>query len=381
MGDKENEMEIRKLLAVLCLSIFLVYAQDITNKLGGNTASETYDITDSDDDLLLRVQGDNGLLVNGTFGTGTIPTTGAGTRLMWYPAKAAFRVGYVDDTQWDADSIGEYSVALGYQTKALGNRSFAVGDKCQALGNKSVAMGESTIASGLNSFAAGEGSTAQGNYSVAFGNSTASGYSSKAFGSYTTASGIRSTTFGLSTTASGENSTAMGQSTIASGLRSLAIGRGIEVSGTTSVGIALDNQTGTNVSQNNTMAIMGGKVGIGTTTPDATLEITGTVKMFGDWSIDTYYFETEYQAPSDGFVIAQMQNSSSSNVAKIKGYTDSTSPVSTQVAYTLSNTTLGVQDIVQIVMPVKKGDYWKVTDGDNGSITAWSAINWIPLGQ
>ena len=38
---------------------------------------------------------DGGLLVPGTFGTGSIPASGEGVRMMWYPAKAAFRVGRV----------------------------------------------------------------------------------------------------------------------------------------------------------------------------------------------------------------------------------------------------------------------------------------------
>ncbi len=47
-----------KILTILCLSVFLLQAQDITNKLGGNTANETYDVTDSADNVLFRVQGD-----------------------------------------------------------------------------------------------------------------------------------------------------------------------------------------------------------------------------------------------------------------------------------------------------------------------------------
>ena len=52
-------------------------------------------------------------LVTGTLGCGSIPTSGAGARMMWYPEKAAFRTGYVDSTQWDEPSIGSCSFAAG----------------------------------------------------------------------------------------------------------------------------------------------------------------------------------------------------------------------------------------------------------------------------
>jgi hypothetical protein len=34
---------------------------------------------------------------------------------MWYADKAALRVGRVTANQWDKDSIGLYSVAMGYK--------------------------------------------------------------------------------------------------------------------------------------------------------------------------------------------------------------------------------------------------------------------------
>ncbi len=43
---------------IILLMTLPLQAQDITNKLGGNTVNETYDVTDSNDNVLLRVQGD-----------------------------------------------------------------------------------------------------------------------------------------------------------------------------------------------------------------------------------------------------------------------------------------------------------------------------------
>ncbi|MFC1566136.1 hypothetical protein ACFL4B_04285 [Candidatus Neomarinimicrobiota bacterium] len=67
-------------------------------------------------------------------------------------------------------------------------------------------------------------------------------------------------------------------STTASGQYSTAMGRGIEVSGGTSIGIGLNDQTGTNVTQAYTMAIIGGKVGIGTITPGYKLSTKGLIE-------------------------------------------------------------------------------------------------------
>jgi hypothetical protein len=68
----------------------------------------------------------------------------------------------------------------------------------------------------------------------------------------------------------------MGFYTTASGFASTAMGREIEASGDYSVAIALNDQNGATVSQDNTMAIMGGKVGINTTSPIRMLHLEGT---------------------------------------------------------------------------------------------------------
>ena len=49
------------LLTVMCALLMIVFplkAQNVTNKLGGITTTETYDVTDSADKVLFRVQGD-----------------------------------------------------------------------------------------------------------------------------------------------------------------------------------------------------------------------------------------------------------------------------------------------------------------------------------
>jgi hypothetical protein len=170
--------------------------------------------------------------------TGYPPISGAGTRMMWYPDKAAFRAGYVETTNWDKDSIGVYSVAMGYNTKAKGNTSTAMGANTNALGYASTAMGDATTASGYYSTAMGYYTTASGESSTAMGNqTTASGYYSTAMGYYPTASGSSSTAMGEGTIASGDHSTAMGDQTEASGESSTAMGQNTQALGTASTSI------------------------------------------------------------------------------------------------------------------------------------------------
>ena len=62
----------------------------------------------------------------GTLKVGTMPATGEGTRLMFYPKKAALRAGYAQGAQWDDTNIGQYSTAIGVNTTASGARSVAL---------------------------------------------------------------------------------------------------------------------------------------------------------------------------------------------------------------------------------------------------------------
>jgi hypothetical protein len=65
------------------------------------------------------------VLFDGT--TGNTLATGAGTRMMWIPEKAAFRAGAINATQWNNANIGLYSGAFGYSTTAESYACFVVG--------------------------------------------------------------------------------------------------------------------------------------------------------------------------------------------------------------------------------------------------------------
>jgi hypothetical protein len=142
---------------------------------------------------------------------GKPPISGQGRRMMWYPDKAAFRVGYAQGTEWDKDSVGFYSFAAGYQTKAKGNEAIAMGHLSKALGDYTTALGYDAKAIGYTSSAFGYNTTAGGDYSTAAGDlSVASGYGSTAIGYYTIASGHISTAIGAGTTAKSYGCTSAG---------------------------------------------------------------------------------------------------------------------------------------------------------------------------
>ena len=191
------------------------------------------------------------------------PVQGAGTRMMWYPEKAAFRVGGTNGDTWDYSKIGIYSFATGFATSASGaystamgagsvasgltsiamgagnlssgSYSTAIGYQSAASGNSSTAIGAGTVASGNQSTAIGLGTVASGNQSTAIGlGSNAAGYISTAIGYQSAASGFISTSMGSETVASGQYSTAVGRNTVASGDYSTAMGANTVASGVVS---------------------------------------------------------------------------------------------------------------------------------------------------
>jgi hypothetical protein len=153
------------------------------------------------------------------------PVSGRGSRMMWYADKTAFRAGSVDADQWDKDSIGYLSTAMGYNTTAIGGTSTAMGNSTTASGQSATAMGMHTTASGYNgSTAMGWNTTASGGTATAMGVETiASGEWATAMGSFSQATGEGSTAIGVGAIASGQYANAMGYSTTASGFNATAM--------------------------------------------------------------------------------------------------------------------------------------------------------------
>lgn len=170
---------------------------------------------------------DGGFVAAGVSGSGGIPATGAGTRMMWHPAKAAFRAGHVAGTTWDDVQVGAASVAFGDDTKASGAASAAFGNGSTASGSGSVAFGRS-VAAGTYSTALGT-STASGGFTFAAGYSSVAsgGDGAVAVGMGAEASGNASTALGYYPVASGNHSVAIGDSVYAAGLGAVSLGHQI----------------------------------------------------------------------------------------------------------------------------------------------------------
>ena len=71
----------------------------------------------------LTVNG-NGILATGS---GPIPATGGGNRMMWYPAKASFRAGSALSNEWDDNNTGINSTAFGNNVVAPSFGEVAIG--------------------------------------------------------------------------------------------------------------------------------------------------------------------------------------------------------------------------------------------------------------
>ncbi|MCD6179175.1 MAG: tail fiber domain-containing protein, partial [Bacteroidales bacterium] len=125
----------------------------------------------------LTIDGTDGIISTGSVTSGTaLAVSGAGTRLIWYPKKSAFRAGFVSGTEWDEANIGYYTTALGYKVSATADYSTAIGNTATASGEYATAIGYKITASGPNSTALGNYvSTGSVNGSFAIGdNSTTS---------------------------------------------------------------------------------------------------------------------------------------------------------------------------------------------------------------
>jgi hypothetical protein len=103
---------------------------------------------------------------------GLPPVSGGGTRLMWYPSKAAFRAGYAGTaatTVWNEANIGNYSFGTGYGGVARGTYSATIGFINDATGIASIAAGYDNSATGNYATAIGYGLLANSQNSMVVG--------------------------------------------------------------------------------------------------------------------------------------------------------------------------------------------------------------------
>lgn len=202
-------------------SLLFVAALTVSVATAASAQADSIFAVSTSGNNLLRLNTDAGFVVRGTQNSGDIPAMGAGVRMMWYPARWAFRAGKVDSfgsTYWDLSNTGFGSASFGENTRAAGNNSFAAGLATTASGHESVALGNNGTASAERAFAF---------------NGTASAVGAVAIGS-----GAQATS---------DDALAMGPSSIAGGLASIVIGPSI-ANGSFGVAIGLQNSASGNFS-------------------------------------------------------------------------------------------------------------------------------------
>jgi len=199
---KTQKLTLALLAATLLLPGWLRAQQTFTAPLTVNATTPAK----------LEFRADGTLISKGNIGAGNLTASdeGIGPRMLWYPAKAAFRAGAMEERYWsdadighssiglgtDSSATGEGSVAIGYYNSAYNSWACAIGSGCYAGGVNSTAIGQMAHASGTGSVAIGYSTISCGTYSTAFGLAFAGGYVSTAFGegyaggSFSTAAGI-----------------------------------------------------------------------------------------------------------------------------------------------------------------------------------------------
>jgi hypothetical protein len=214
------------------------------------------------------------------------PIEGIGTRMMWYPAKAALRAGFVNGDHWNKQNIGYYSIALGQNVKASGDRSVALGYESIASGYASFAMGSNANALNDNAIALGYDAAANNSHSVAIGNAaTAGAPNAMALGTVATATGIQSVAIGSGTRSESILQLTLGSYNVLSyGDHSvwkntdpiLVVGNGKNSSErSTALTILKNGNTGIGVLEPSAKLQVGGQLMVGNGMPQATLHVEG----------------------------------------------------------------------------------------------------------
>jgi hypothetical protein len=251
-----------RIAMMLLLSAAVSHAQDIEAKLAGNASTQGFNIKAANGTSVFRVRADGnayltermgiggilvpwaalhmgpddgGIIAMGTLGQGatTLPS-GAGIRMLWYPRKAAFRAGQAVGTEWNEASIGDFSIAMGTETKASGSAAIAFGEQCDALNDHTVAIGLRNNCTASSAIAVG-------------GDNNVSGSLGSAIGRANTVSGSQAGAFGIDNTASAFDAIAIGNSCTASGFCSMALGTHATAAGNGTLTVC-DNSTTTGVS-------------------------------------------------------------------------------------------------------------------------------------
>lgn len=152
-------------------------------RIRGKAVSSTPADTVSKENFVLG--NDGSFLARGKYLTGPMPMTGAGMRMMWYPARGAFRAGNATSTEWDSLNVDDYTFAFGNQVTASGYGSFAMGDQVTVTSTVGTGFGSAVRVFGTAAFSAGASNVAGGFCS------TVIGYTDSAMGQGCVALGYR----------------------------------------------------------------------------------------------------------------------------------------------------------------------------------------------
>ncbi|QRQ99681.1 tail fiber domain-containing protein [Dyadobacter sandarakinus] len=258
-----------------------------------------------------KFQDDKLIVLKGNYSQGESLGAGpVGSALIWYPKKAAFRAGVIDNGAWDDGNVGQGSSALGLNTKASGEFSTALGGLSVASGADAVAMGKSSIASGDFSLAGGTASEAKGQAAVAFGyQSMASKTGSVALGINANSAADYAVALGHLSRAYGENSISIGHDLYAKSEHGIAMGQFNDDQDNPSDVqplrrlFQLGNGTAYNKRSNALTILQNGNVGLGKNAlfPQYILDIDGRPRLRHNGQTAGLYFNSSQQQPN-GFV-------------------------------------------------------------------------------
>ncbi|KQS26841.1 hypothetical protein ASG33_20060 [Dyadobacter sp. Leaf189] len=236
----------------------------------------------------------------------------AGTRLIWYPKKAAFRAGYINSDAWNNNNIGPHTAAFGFDTKASGTYAFAMGNATAALGTGSIASGDRSVASANYSTAFGSETKAQSAYATSLGRETvAKGIASTAIGIQSTAHGVGSMSTGYLSSAEGNMSFTTGEGTYAKAFASATFGAYNNVQDNPSGPAISDKKSSDRIFQigngsgptdlsNAFTMLRNGNIGLGKNAllPDFILDIDGRPRIRHNGETAGIYFNNTQNQPN-----------------------------------------------------------------------------------
>ena len=166
----------------------------------------------------------------------------------------------------EASSNAANATAVGFQAKATVTSAIGIGYNAESIGEDAIAFGTANRASGSQAISIGKSASASASSSISIGNLTKSSKDDAiAIGRLANASGSNTIAVGVNSEASALNSSAFGAGASATGTGSTAIGKSTLASQNNS--IILGDHRDANI-----------RVGIGTNTPTAKMQVSGTLR-------------------------------------------------------------------------------------------------------